>query len=195
MHRALPHAAKAEDSEHPACGPAHYEDQRPGQGQPYVHGSRYRQGHLLCPLQGKRFWHQLAQDHVHESDETEGDADGYAVGVNQDVRDTLQELEALNEMGDHRLADPAQGEADHGDAELHTVYDLVQIAVQSLQNAGADAAGPNELLNTGLTNADQRKFSSGKESVGRYQGYDQQDPEQHKGDHLGANFNISALLY
>jgi hypothetical protein len=89
------------------------------------------------------------------------------------VRDTLQELEALNEVRDHRLADPAEGEADHGDAELHTVYDFVQVAMQSLQNARADAARSDELLYAGLTDADQRKFGSGKESVGRYQGYDQ----------------------
>ena len=110
---------------------------------------------------------------------------------------TLQELaeeEALDEMGDHGLPDPAEGKADHGDAELHTVYDFVQVAVQSLQNASADATRSDELLDAGLTDADQRKFGSGKESVGRYQGYNQQNPEQHKCDHLRANFNISKLF-
>src|SRR5438067_812358 len=94
-------------------------------------------------------------------------------------------------MGDHGFTDPAEGKADHGDAKLHTVYHFVQVAVQSLQNARADAARSDELLDTGLTDTDQRKFGSGKESVGRYQGYNQQDPEQHKCDHLRANFNIS----
>jgi hypothetical protein len=145
-------------------------------------------------LQGKRFWHQFAEDHVHEGDQTEGDADGNAVGIDEYVRNTLQELEAFDEMSDHGLADPAEGEADDGDAELHTVDDFVQVAVQSLQNTSADAAGSDQLLDAGLTDTDQGKFGSGKEGVGRYQSYYQQDPEQHKGDHLRANFNISGLL-
>jgi hypothetical protein len=110
------------------------------------------------------------------------------------VRYALQELEAFDEMRDHGLTDPAEGKADHGDAKLNTVYYFIQIAVQSLQNSCADTPRANELLNAGFTDAYQRKFSSSKESIGRYQGYDQQDPEQHKSDHLRANFNISGLL-
>src|SRR6185437_10008414 len=173
MDRALAHPAQTEYPEYPPRGTPHYEDQRPGQGQPDIHRRGYGQGHLLCPLQGEGLRHQFAEDDVHEGDQTKSDTDGDAMGVDKEVRDTLQKLEALNEMGDHRLADPAQGKADHGDAELHTVYDFVQVAVQSLQNASAYAARSDELLDAGLTDRDQRKFGSGKKSIGRYQGYDE----------------------
>src|SRR5581483_11662686 len=117
-----------------------------------------------------------------------------SVSVDENMGDSLQELEALNEMGDHGFADPTEGEADHGYAQLHPVDDFVQIAVQPLQDAGADAASAYELLDAGFADADQRKFGCGEEGVGRHQGYDQQDPEQHKCDHLRVNFNISGLV-
>ena len=94
---------------------------------------------------------------MQEGDQAEGDANSDAVGVNQDVRNTLEKLETLDEMGDHGLADPAEGKADHGDAELHTVYDFVQVAVQSLQNARADAARSDELRAWLQSAADKRR--------------------------------------
>ena len=194
MHRTLPHSTQAEDPQDPPRGPAHDKDEWASQRKKDVHRRRHSQCHLLCPLQGEGFRYQFTENHVQEGDQAKGDADRNAVRVHQHMRDPLQELEALDEMGNHGLADPAQRKADDGDAELHAVDDFVQVAVQSLQNASADAARSDELLDAGLTDADQRKFGSGKESVGRYQGYDQQNPEQHKCDHLRANFNISKLF-
>ena len=41
--------------------------------------------------------------------------------------------------------------------------------MKSLNDAGADAAGFDELLDAGIPHTHQRKFGRGKESVGRHQ--------------------------
>ena len=89
-------------------------------------------------------------------------------------------------MGDHRLADPAQGEADHGDAELHAVDDFVEMLMQALHDAGADAAGGDELLNSCVANADQGEFRRREKRICSHQEKDQQHAKQHEGNHLGA---------
>ena len=96
----------------------------------------------------------------------------------------MQKTEALHKTSHHRLADPAQGQADYGDAQLDAIDYFIQIAMQSLQNTGADAAGLNELLDARFANAYQGKLSGSKEGVGRNQEKNQQDPEQDEGDHL-----------
>jgi hypothetical protein len=57
--------------------------------------------------------------------------------------------------------------------------------VQPKQDARADAAGFDELLNAGIADSHQRKLCRGKKSVGRNQEEHQEDPEQHKGYHVG----------
>ncbi len=82
-----------------------------------------------------------------------------------------------------RFADPAQGQADYRDSQLNPVNHFVEVAVQFLDNAGADTAGFNELLDAGLADAHQGEFGRGKEGVGCDQEQDQEHPDQHKGDH------------
>ena len=62
------------------------------------------------------------------------------VGVDRGVGHFVDEAHALHQAGDHRLADPAQGQADHGDAELNAVDDFVEMLVQALHDARADAS-------------------------------------------------------
>ena len=89
----------------------------------------------------------------------------------------------LDHAGEEGFANPAQGQADDGDAQLNPVDYLVEIAVQFLDNAGADAAGFDELLDAGLAHADQGEFGRGKERVGCDQEQDEEHPQQHKGKH------------
>ena len=96
---------------------------------------------MLGALQGQRLRDQFAQDHVHVGDQAEGDGDGDGVGVDRGVRDLVDEAHAFDQAGDHGLADPAQGQADHGDAELNAVDDLVEMLVEALDDARADAPG------------------------------------------------------
>ena len=55
--------------------------------------------------------------------------------------------------------------------------------MQALDDAGADAAGLDELLNSGVANADQGEFRSGEKRIRRHQEKDQKHAEQHEGDH------------
>ncbi len=55
--------------------------------------------------------------------------------------------------------------------------------MQPLHDAGADAARFDQLLDTGIANADQGEFSGREKRIGRHQEKDQKHPEQHKGDH------------
>ncbi len=109
--------------------------------------------------------------------------DGDAVGVDRGVRNLLHEAEGFHQAGDHGFADPAQGEADHGDAELHAVDDFVEMLMEALDDAGADAAGVDELLDAGVADADQGELRSREERIGRHQEKDQEHAEQHEGDH------------
>ncbi len=90
---------------------------------------------------------------------------------------------AADKAGDHGFADPAESQADHGDAELNAVDDFVEVLVEALDDAGADASGVDELLDAGIADADEGKFGGGEERIGCYQEKDQKDPEQHIGDH------------
>ena len=102
-------------------------------------------------------------------DQAESDGDCNSVGIHQCVRDLLQELEALDKMRHHGFADPAQGQADHGYAELNAVDYLIKVAVQPLEDAGADTTGFYELLDAGITHADQGELRSSEKGVCRHQ--------------------------
>ncbi len=58
--------------------------------------------------------------------------------------------------------------------------------MQALDDAGADAAGGDELLDAGVADADQGEFGGGEKRICRHQKKDQEHAEQHEGDHLGA---------
>ncbi len=55
--------------------------------------------------------------------------------------------------------------------------------MEFLDNARTDAAGLDELLDTGIAHTHQRKFGCGKEGIGCNQEQDEEHPEQHKGNH------------
>src|SRR5580692_1860058 len=153
------------------------------QSEKCFHGCGDGQSDLLGALQGQRLRNQLAEDHVHVRDQAEGDHDRDRVGVDRHVRKALHELQAAYQAGHHGFANPAKGQADDCDAQLDAVDHLVEIRMQPLDHAGADASGADELLNAGIADADQGKFRSGEEGIGCHQEKDQKDPEQHVSDH------------
>ena len=181
VHGTFPDPARAQRPQHPAGRPAHDEEQRAGQGKEDIHGRRHRQRHLLGALQGQRFGDQFAQDDVQAGDQDEGDEDCNPVSVNRGVGKVLNRTQ--HHLGQQRLTHPAQGQADDGDSQLDAVDHFVQIAVQLLHDAGADAPGRDQLLNTGITHADQGELRGSEESVGRHQEQDEEHPQQHVGNH------------
>ena len=58
----------------------------------------------------------------------------------------MDKLKTFHQPGHHGFADPAQGQADHRDANLDAVYDLIQLLVETLNDARANASGCDELL-------------------------------------------------
>jgi hypothetical protein len=62
------------------------------------------------------------------------------------------------------------------------------------QDSRTDPAGFDQLLDAGIADSNQSELSSGKERIRRNQEQDEQDPEQHKGNHRIANSNIPKLL-
>ena len=165
----------------PARRPAHDEQQRTGQGQKDIHRACHRQRHLLRPLQRQRLGNQFAQNDVQAGDQDEGNEDRNAVSVDRGVGNILNR--AQHHLGQQRLADPAQGQADDGDSQLDAIDHFVQVAMQLLHNARADAPGSDQLLDTGITDADQREFRGREESVGRHQEQDEEHPQQHICNH------------
>ena len=156
-------------------------DKRPGQGEENFHGRGDGQGDLLSALQRQGLGNQFAQDHVQAGDQDEGDHDGDAVGIKAGVRNLAEKL--LHHVGEERFTHPAQGEAYYRDSQLDAVDYFVEVAVQFLDDAGADAAGFDELLDAGFADAHQGEFGRGKERVGCDQEQDQKHPEQHEGNH------------
>ena len=173
----------AEQPQYQAAGASHEEQQRAGDSEESLHGRGDGQGDLLGALQGQRLRHQFAENHVHVGDQAEGDPDGDRMGINSRVRHFLDEAHAFHQAGDHRLADPAKGEADHGDAKLDAVDDFVEMAVQALHDARTNASRCDELLDARISHAHQGEFSCREEGVGCHQEKDQKYPEQHKSNH------------
>ena len=184
VHHAPPAAAELAGPEHfqrKAARFAHDKKERTSDFQKDVHGRGYCQGDTLGSLQGQGLGYQLAQDDVQVRNQEEGDDDGDGVGIHRDVGDPAQEF--FEQPSQRRLADPAQAEAGDGDAQLDSIDDLVQVLVQPLDNAGADAAGFDQLLDSGVADADQGKLGGREKGVGRNQEQDEKHPQQRKSYH------------
>ncbi len=117
--------------------------------------------------------------HVGDQNKCECDADSVRVklGVGQTDEQRLQHA------GHGGLADPAQGQAGERDAELHRGNELVELLVELLDRAGADAVGGNELLQPGFADADQGEFRGHKKCVCRDEQNDRHDPQHNEGNH------------
>ena len=135
---------------------------------------------LLGVLQGDGLGDDLAQDDVHVGDDGEGKDAGQGVGEERGVGQARQRY--FEQAGHGLFADPAQGEAGHGDADLNAVEDLVELVVQLADGARADASLLDELLEAGVADADQGVLAGGKESVGGHQQDHGDDPHEDKGE-------------
>jgi hypothetical protein len=107
--------ARPEKTQHQAARLPHEKKYRTCQGEKCLHRRGYSQGNLFGPLQGQSFRNKLAQKDVKVGDQSKGDHDGDAVGVDGRVRNLMHELQTFHEAGDHRFADPPQGKAHHRD--------------------------------------------------------------------------------
>ncbi len=86
-------------------------------------------------------------------------------------------------MGDGGFADPAQGQAADGDAELHGVQDLIQLLMELLDGARTNTMRGDHLVQPGLAHAHQGEFGGHEERVCRDEQDDRYDPQHNEGNH------------
>src|ERR1035437_10836398 len=118
---------------------------------------------------------------MEEGNQGEGNSGCEAVGVKRAMWQLRKSR--LQEDSDGAFTDPAQGQAGDGDTQLHGSEHFVQAAMQALYGAGADFVGIDELLNTSIAYADQRKLRCYEEGVERYQEGHCNQAQQLVGDH------------
>src|SRR5437868_13442685 len=123
-------------------------------------------------MKRQRFWDDLAQNDVHVRDRGEGESGRNTMRVNGGMRDTSEKR--LDKAFDGGFADPAQRQTCESDTKLHSQEHLLKIAMKALYQSGADLVGLDELLDTRIADADQRKLGSHKEAIGG----DQQDHQK-----------------
>jgi hypothetical protein len=177
---------RAEESQDEAAGTAHEKKQRASDGEERFHRSSHGKRDLLGALEGESLGNKFAEEDVQVGNQAKSDDDGNTVGIDGGVRDLLDKAKRPYQLGNHGLADPAQGEADHGDAQLDAVDDFIEMLMEALHDAGADAARFDELLNSGVANADQGELRCREKRICGHQEKDQQHAKQHEGDHLVA---------
>ncbi len=121
---------------------------------------------LLAALQGEAFGRELAQHDVQgrDDDERERDGDGKGADAGKGAGDAGQRR--FDQMGDRRLADPAQRQRRDGDAELGGREVGVEIVERMLQRLGVHPLGGNQLHHPAAADGDEREFGGDEEAVG-----------------------------
>ena len=82
-----------------------------------------------------------------------------------------------------RFADPAQRQAANGHSKLHGIEDMVELLMELLDGARADAMRRNHLLQSRLAHAHQSEFSGHEERVCRDQQDHCYDAQHDEGNH------------
>ena len=152
----------------------HEADGGAGEGDEEVHRAGDGDGDLFGLAEGEGFGDELAEQDVEIGDQGEaqhdGD-DGDQVGVEGGVGDGLEP--ASKEAGDDGFADPAEGEAAEGDAELDGGEKVVEVLLEAADGARSEDVLGDELLDAGFADADQGELGGHKEAVGQdEQGYE-----------------------
>ena len=118
-------------------------------------------------------------------DDGEANDHGADVGVNDGVGQVFDP--AVDHFGGYRFADPAQGEAAEGDAELDCGEEAVEVLLEAADGAGSGDSGSNELLDAGVAHGDEGELGSHKEGVG-------QDEDGH-GDDLEKRESVHGVRF
>ncbi len=116
----------------------------------------------------------------------EGEDDGDGVGVDDGVRREDGEpvrRRSEDDLGDGGFADPAEGEAGEGDAELDGGEEVVDGVLELEGGAGAGTAEGDELLDAGLADADEGELGGDEEAVGQDEEGHHDNAEEHPFEH------------
>src|SRR5216683_1830131 len=91
---------------------------------------------------------------------------------------------ALKEGGDRRFADPAQGQAAEGHAQLYSGQEILHVFLQAADRPCSGAPQGNQPLDAGLTHAHQGEFGRHKETVRQDEQGDGNHPKKHQFNHF-----------
>ena len=97
------------------------------------------------------------------------------------MRDGLEP--SSKEAGDDGFADPAEGEAAEGDAELDGGEEVVEVLLEAADGACSEDFLGDELLDAGFADADQGEFRRDKEAVGQNEQGHRDSPKEEQAGH------------
>ena len=104
------------------------------------------------------------------------------MGVDPGVRHALEPV--LEKGGYRRLADPAQGQAAQGHAQLHGGQEVFHVFLQPAHRPGSRPPQGNQALDARLAHAHQGKFRRHKEAVRQDEQGDGNHPKEHQFNHF-----------
>ena len=168
----------AHQAQEKVAGAVEQANQRPKDAHEHLHRARDHQRHLLRPLQRHALGHQLAQHHVQRHNQQEGQGDGDGMRHRRRPGNPHTDQQRLEKSGDGDLPQPAQRQAGHGNAQLHTGEDPVQILQQRLHHPRPAAAGLLQLLDARRPHRHQRELAGHEKPVGRHQRQHDKDIDQ-----------------
>ena len=167
VHAAFAYLLHAKRFQGNAGRSGHESEEWRGNGHEEIHRSGDRQRYPLGTLQCDGFGNHLTKDDHQIGDQDEGYDDGDPVRVELRVRQWAEQ--GFQNAGHGSLADPAQGQAGHRDAELHGVEDVVELLMELVDGAGAQAVRRDHLLQSRFAHIDECEFSGHEERVCRDQ--------------------------
>ena len=147
-------ARAVHQGQHQAKGPAE-EQERP----------RADERHPPGVLERHSLRSELAADDVQKGDERERDRHRDRV-QGDGRRDPDRPEQGLDQMGDGRLADPAERDAGDGDAELRSRDGVVHVVDGMGREGGAAPALLHPQVDLGAPHGDQGKLGGDEEGVG-----------------------------
>ncbi len=140
-----------------------------------------RESDLLGALQCDGLGNDFAEDHDQIGDQDEGNDDGNPMRVK--LRMGQRAEQGFQHVSHGSFADPAQGQAGNRHSELDRIEDVVELLMELLDGARADAVRRNHLLQSRLADAHQSEFSGHEERVRCDQQNHGYDAQQSEGNH------------
>jgi hypothetical protein len=132
-----------------------------------IHWPSDGDGNLLGFAEGQRLGDKLSEQHLEIGDEGEGYRDGDEMRIDVSVRNVPEP--DFEQVSNDRLADPAEGEAAEGDAELHGGEEIVKVLLQMADKTRSGTALRDHLLDACLANADEGELSGDEKAVAQDQ--------------------------
>ncbi len=146
-----------------------------------MEGTRDDQGGAAGALERNGFGDELAEHHVQDGEEHEGQCQSQAVREDDRAAAGKPVDQRAEHLRERRFAQSADAEAGQGDADLHAGDDPVELTEELLDDARARVAVLHELAHARDAHGNQGKFRGGEKRVDGHQGQHRQQPQTDHG--------------